>query len=328
MSPPDRSTATNEITARLSGDAAADFEYLRDLIRRIGDTEAELPFKRAAARLLMELAPRRKVNRWRRLFRKISQRVEKDLNAAKSAFAQERYDDVCDILQPLAARLDGFFAPDASAEYLYFCNPLEEAICAKLRPSTKERRRPPVDYPAMQFLLGSALLEKKRTKEAKIAVKKGLAFNPINVELLLKATDVARREGMQREYLDATLEALRCAYRLQDLARAYRNLGFFQLKKGRRDLAANLYHFSLTIEESEDARRQLRQIDANARRPAKPPTAEKIREIFQSEGIQFGPNPEVLEVVENLAESAAANDDWELADDCREIAEKLKNVRR
>lgn len=283
----------------------------------------ELAKRRAAGRLRLALAPKRKARTWRRNFRLLSERFDALLEEARQAAAQRRLDDALEMLAALEKRVDGLFDEDEEARYFYFANPLEEAICDRVYPSEKTRRRAPIDYPLFYFTVGAVQLEARRPREAKAALNKALTFNPVDAETLCKIADVARRERDFAGYLKATTQALRFSYRRRDLARCYRNLGSFYVDVQRYDVATAAFHFSLTFDESQDARRELKFIESKTRRPAKAPTFEKLRKIFDAEGIPIRPSVETVEAARALAIRARDAGDFALALRCFDVIWRL-----
>ena len=283
----------------------------------------ELAKRRAAGRLRLALAPKRKARTWRRNFRLLSERFDALLEEARQAAAQRRLDDALEMLAALEKRVDGLFDEDEEARYFYFANPLEEAICDRVYPPEKTRRRAPIDYPLLYFSIGAVQLEARRPREAKAALNKALTFNPVDAETLCKIADVARRERDFAGYLKATTQALRFSYRRRDLARCYRNLGSFYVDVQRYDVATAAFHFSLTFDESQDARRELKFIESKTRRPAKAPTFEKLRKIFDAEGIPIRPSVETVEAARALAIRARDAGDFALALRCFDVIWRL-----
>lgn len=285
----------------------------------------ELAKRRATGRLRLALAPKRTARVWRRNFRLLSERFDALLDEARQIAAARRLDDALEKLAALENRVAGLFDEDEETRYFYFANPLEEAICDRVCPSEKTRRRAPIDYPLLYFTVGAVQLEARRPREAKAALNKALAFNPVDAETLCKIADVARRERDFVGYLKATTQALRVSYRRRDLARCYRNLGSFYLDVQRYDVATAAFHFSLTFDESADARRELKTIEAQTRRPAKAPPFEKLRNIFDAEGIPLRPSDETVEAARDLAIRAQNAGDFALALRCFDVVWRLAN---
>ena len=283
----------------------------------------ELAKRRAVGRSRLALAPKRTALRWRRNFRLLSERFDALLAEARQVAAQRRLDDALEMLAALEKRVAGLFDEDEETRYFYFANPLEEAICVRAYPTEKTRRRAPIDYPLLYFTQGAVQLEARRPREAKAALNKALAFNPVDAETLCKIADVARRERDFVGYLKATTQALRVSYRRRDLARGYRNLGTFYLDVQRYDVATAAFQFSLTFDESQDARRELKFIESKTRRPAKAPPFDKLRKIFDAEGIPVGPSAETIEAARELAIRARDAGDFALAFRCVDVVWRL-----
>lgn len=312
----------DELADELTGNVAQDRAFLDAEALRAAET-GEIASRRAVGRLRLTTASKRTARSWRRNFQALSERFDALLEEARQAAAGRRLDDALEMLATLESRVAGLFDEDEETRYFYFANPLEEAICDRVYPSEKTWRRAPIDYPLFYFTIGAVQLEARRPREAKAALNKALAFNPVDAETLCKIADVARRERDFVGYLNATTQALRFSYRRRDLARCYRNLGSFYLDVQRYDVATAAFHFSLTFEESQDARRELKLVESKTRRPAKAPPFEKLRKIFDAEGIPTRPSVETVEAARDLAIRAQNAGDFALASRCFDVIWRL-----
>ncbi|MBO7209621.1 MAG: hypothetical protein J6V44_01240, partial [Methanobrevibacter sp.] len=96
------------------------------------------------------------------------------------------------------------------------------------------------------------------------------------------------------------VDALKFAYKNEDIGRAYRNFGFFYVEENQLDIAAVFYDFSLNYDFNQQAFRELeylksRGIDTEI-------DTEKAREIIESKSIQVGVNPFVLDTLRIICE--------------------------
>lgn len=315
-------TKMDELADELTGNGPQDRAFLDAEARRAAES-GSVATRRAVGRLRLATAPKRTARSLRRNFRLLSERFDALLAEARQVAAQRRLDDALEMLAALENRVAGLFDEDEETRYFYFANPLEEAICDRVYPSEKTRRRAPIDYPLLYFTVGAVQLEARRPREAKAALNKALAFNPVDAETLCKIADVARRERDFAGYLKATTQALRFSYRRRDLARCYRNLGSFYLDVQRYDVATAAFYFSLTFDESPDARRELKFIESKTRRSAKAPPFEKLRKIFEAEGIPIRPSDETVEAARDLAIRAQNAGDFILARRCFDVVWRL-----
>ncbi len=318
----DYSKILNEITARLSGAAP---EPPRNSAPVSRDGPEALAVKRELARTTLKTAPKSSVRAWRRAFRDATEKFDAQIEAAQKLSEFGRSDDALETLSNLAASVDGLFDADAKTVYRRFRNPLEEAVCDRFFPTTKERRRPPINYPRLYFELGSALFKRRRTREAINAFNKGLAFNPVDVETLLKLSEAQNRDRDFRGRLRTTTDALRYSLKPRDLARCYRDLGEFYVDSERYEFASYLFFFSLTLDEATETRRQLRILETRTRRPPKSPPFDKLRKAFEKEEIQLGPNEETVRALRELAENARDAGNFELAKEAFDALFRLTN---
>ncbi len=317
-------TKMDELADELTGNAAQDRAFLDAEARRAAEA-GEVATRRAVGRLRLTTAPKRTARSWRRDFRALSERFDALLAEARQAAAERRLDDSLEMLATLENRVAGLFDEDDETRYFYFANPLEEAICDRVYPTEKTRRRAPIDYPLLYFTVGAVQLEARRPREAKAALNKALAFNPVDAETRCKLADVARRERDFVGYLNATTQALRVSYRRRDLARCYRNLGSFYLDVQRYDVATAALCYSLTFHESPEARRELKFVESQTRRRAKAPPFDKLRKVFDAEGIPTRPSDDAVEAARELAIRARDAGDYALSLRCFDVVWRLSN---
>ena len=95
------------------------------------------------------------------------------------------------------------------------------------------------------------------------------------------------------------MDALKFAYKNEDIARAYRNFGFFYVEENQLDVAAAFYDFSLNFDFNKNALRELeylksRGIDTEI-------DDAKIREVIESKNIQLGANPFILDTLKFIS---------------------------
>ena len=81
------------------------------------------------------------------------------------------------------------------------------------------------------MLYGSQLVELNRIPEAQEALKKGLRWDPICFRMMSEYIETYKMSGDLEQFYILTKEAFKIAFRSTDLARCYRNLGYYFVEK-------------------------------------------------------------------------------------------------
>ena len=243
--------------------------------------------------------------------------IEVVLKEAQLLMLEKDYGRALALLEDMVAKIEGSgreLENDKGSEGFYFENQLEEILYRELYKPTKDIRMVPGDYAGIYFLYGIVLVEQNRLEEAESALRKSSRWNPIMVEPLFELGEIYKQRQQYQEYLEITNQCLERAYRSEDIARCYRNLGYYYIYQGNYDLAIALYCFSTEFsEENEKAESELLYIAQKIDQDVIPPSLERLQELFAENGIQLGANTLVLQTAMNLGNQAVDANDYETA---------------
>ncbi|MBQ6349506.1 MAG: hypothetical protein IJI42_01090, partial [Methanobrevibacter sp.] len=98
---------------------------------------------------------------------------------------------------------------------------------------------------------------------------------------------------------------LRYSYYPQDLARCYRNLGYYYIEENKLDIAAALFKYSMNFELSIMAYNELHYIESKGQSINL--SKEEVDELIESTNIQIGVNPFIITTLYELAEEYEQN---------------------
>ena len=183
-------------------------------------------------------------------------------------------------------------------EYHSFLNPLEEILFYKYIGLEKELAFIPFDEPLfdLYYIYGTLLLENDDFAKAEEYLLKALRINPVSSKTILSLADIYKsKTRTYNRFFLYNVDALKFAYKNEDIARAYRNFGFFYVEENQLDIAAVFYDFSLNFDFNKQAFRELEYIKSrgiNTEMDRK--DAEKI---IESKSIQIGVNPFILDTL-------------------------------
>lgn len=196
---------------------------------------------------------------------------------------------------------NAMFEDDKVSEYHYFTNPLEELVFRKYIGLKKELRYIPENHPLLDlyYVYGFLLLENQQYDKAEEYLKKAIKINPVSSRIILELTEIYKVHTYTfNEYAIRTLDALKYAYYPQDIARCYRNLGYYYIEENDMKTALALYIYSMEYEASPLAYAEIRSIQSkngNLELPLK-----ECIEIIEAKNIQLGPNKFILDALDEL----------------------------
>ena len=141
-----------------------------------------------------------------------------------------------------------------------FLNPLEEILFYQYIGLEKELAYIPFNEPLfdLYYIYGTLLLENDDFAKAEEYLLKALRINPVSSKTILSLADIYKsKTRTYNRFFLYNVDALKFAYKNEDIARAYRNFGFFYVEENQLDIAAVFYDFSLNFDFNRQAFREL-----------------------------------------------------------------------
>ena len=214
-------------------------------------------------------------------------------------------------LEELNAFMETFpemFEDDKVSEYHYFTNPLEDLIFRKYIGAEKELRYIPDNQPLLDlyYVYGFLLLENQEYDKAEEYLKKAIRINPVSARIILELTEIYKvHTYTYNEYFIRTCDALKYSYYPQDIARCYRNLGYYYIEENQMKTALALYIYSMEFEASPLAYTEIKYIQS--KNDNMELTLNECIEIIESKNIQLGVNPFIIETLNELIKEYMKN---------------------
>ena len=183
-------------------------------------------------------------------------------------------------------------------EYHSFLNPLEEILFYQYIGLEKELAYISFNEPLfdLYYIYGTLLLENDDFAKAEEYLLKALRINPVSSKTILSLADIYKsKTRTYNRFFLYNVDALKFAYKNEDIARAYRNFGFFYVEENQLDIAAVFYDFSLNFDFNRQAFRELEYLKS---RGINTEIDRKDAEnIIESKKIQVGVNPFILDTL-------------------------------
>jgi tetratricopeptide (TPR) repeat protein len=135
--------------------------------------------------------------------------------------------------------------------------------------------------------------------EAETALKEALQINPVSTKIILELCDIYKmRTPTFNKFYFYTMDALKYAYSGYELARIYRNLGFYYYEENNIKLTIACYMHSLKFENDPFVVQRIEQLENNYKIIL---TDEECQELMQDKHIKLGAHPFIIENLEKLA---------------------------
>ena len=183
-------------------------------------------------------------------------------------------------------------------EYHSFLNPLEEILFYQYIGLEKELAYISFNEPLfdLYYIYGTLLLENDDFAKAEEYLLKALRINPVSSKTILSLADIYKsKTRTYNRFFLYNVDALKFAYKNEDIARAYRNFGFFYVEENQLDIAAVFYDFSLNFDFNRQAFRELEYLKS---RGINTEIDRKDAEnVIESKKIQVGVNPFILDTL-------------------------------
>lgn len=209
-----------------------------------------------------------------------------------------RYDVPREELDKIMKTFPDMFEDDLVSEYHYFTNPLEELIFRKYIGLEKELRYIPDNQPLLDlyYVYGFLLLENQEYDKAEEYLKKAIRINPVSARIILELTEIYKIHTYTlNEFFIRTCDALKYSYYPQDIARCYRNLGYYYIEENQVKTALALFIYSMEYEASPLAYTEIKYIQSKNDNIEL--TLKECIEILEEKNIQIGVNPFILETL-------------------------------
>lgn len=287
----------NEITGGLTGNYDADLQYLEEQEQKYKDHEQAKEILRAIGRLIYEITPEEKKKELSQTTQNVLMGFDAALEEAKFNIYKKEYNKALEILEDMVQKYEeqALFENDSVSEYYCFHEPMEEILYRQRNQSEREVRHVNYNFDAMYYFYGSLLLELQRFEDAEKALEKARRWNPVDPALTFEYAETFKIRGMIKEFAEITRNAFRYAFRPTDLARCYRNMGYFFVELQDYHAAVCCYLFSEQFEKSKNVSSELYYISQTTGENYQP-TFPEIRETFERLELPVGPAMEILQI--------------------------------
>lgn len=261
------------------------------------------------------------------------------IGAIASNIYKKDYDKALKILEDMVIGYEkmNMYADDAVSEYYCFAEPMQEIMYIHYNKPEKDIRSAQIDYEALYFLYGNILVELGRIEDAREALKKARRWNPASPAVGFEYAETYKMEGNIPVFAKVTKEIYPYIMTKTDLARFYRNMGFYFVEVEEYYAAVCGLMFSTGYEKSNIVPTELYYISQKSGENYKP-TVEEMIKCFEEHDIPLGVSDDVIGIAyaygkhfyEEVKDMAATEYFWGMFAEFREDEEVnrvLKEIR-
>lgn len=305
-----------EITSGLSHISEQDIPYLRGQMEKYKEHELSKEILRACGRLMYELLPDDKKDDLAKAIKNDGYAYETALDEVRFNVYKKDYDKALSIIEAVIKKAESLeaFQNDAVSEYYTFDEPFEEVAYKINNESEKTIRRAPLPFSTMYLLYGSLLFEMKRYDEAQAALRKSLKWNPTSAEANFEYIETFKVLGDFETFFSLSKDALNYVFRAVDVARCYRNIGFYFVEKGLYREATFCYLLSAEFErESKQVQSELYFISHRCKQDFGDPSMDDLKAIGEEYGFHVGPSDDVIDASYGIGKHCLEAKDYPLA---------------
>lgn len=328
-----------EITSGLTGDSEKDIKYLMDQMEKHKEHELGKEIIRACGRLVYQCVPEDKKAEFGRIINNDLTSYESVLEEVRFKQHEKKYEEALALIEGLIGKFEetNLFSDDQVSEYHCFNEFFEEALYEYHAEPSKELRRATYPLDVIYTQYGSLLVDLNRPKDAEAALNKALRWNPADAQIMFERAETRKLQGDMYGFFQMSLDAFKYAFRPKQVARCFRNLGFYFTEKELWEESVACHTMSLQFDkESNLAMSELYYIQQKAGKVIQPPKMDRFREISEQYGFPVGADKDVLGLSYNYGKhfaeqgsTAAARYCWEITyglTDDEEIKEMLDKL--
>lgn len=286
-----------EITAGFTGDPSKDLPYLKSKCEEYKDHKMSKEIARACGRMMYEMLPDDAKEELNKASEKDFLGTNAILEEINFNIFKKNYDTALQMIEGQIKKIEAanMFQDDHVSEYHQFNEFFEEALYRFLAKPTKEIRQVDlVPYSEIYRLYGSLLIEKNRLAEARDALKKGLHWNPVSFVMASEYIETYRMEGDMKTFYEKSIEAFKIAIHAPQVARCFRNLGYYFTEKKLYTESIAAYMLSMRFEkDAKQVQSELYYISQIAGKIERP-SFEQIKQCSEKYGFPVDANETIL----------------------------------
>lgn len=305
-----------KITSGLTGNSEKDVPYLKEQANIYKSHELSKDILRAIGRLLYDTLPEEDKVPVTSDFYKYGRNIDMLYDEVRNLVSTKQYKKATPLMESLIQFCEDFLAMDKENDYFSFKNMFQALLYQHYFKPKKKFKPTPYDFSDMYLIRGHLYMQEHNIKAATEVLKKAVSCNPVNVYAYFQLAETYKFTGDFDEYLNLTIQALLFATTKAQIARCYRNMGFYFIEKECYDDAVNMYYLSSDYEKHEAVFSELNYIAQKTGQAVGRPDQDEILRTIAEYGIQIGASEPVLGIATALGKQAFDDKQFDMARYC------------
>ncbi len=243
---------------------------------------------------------------------------------AKALIKDKRYFEAKDILKELIDMVEPMYVASndiTAPKYFSFNHVLETYFYAYFMKDVSPLNYTEYNINDYYRLYGFSLMNVSRYDEAIIAYNRALLYNPVDVDTYYQLGELYKKTGSIKALKKVTYEVYNFCCTRSDMARFYRNLGFYYLESHNPRVAKALYKYSNIYYDTRQANSELEFLarscgDNIILADDRDIDLATLQAVLKEYDIPLAPNPDTLGIAFRVGMIERDNGNKEAAFDC------------
>ncbi|MGI6492916.1 MAG: hypothetical protein ACOX0T_11080 [Pelotomaculum sp.] len=305
----------SEITSGLTGNNEKDIAYLKAQADKYQSHDLAAEISRAINRLLYDILPEDQKAQ-AASFNSDGKSIELMYQEVKYLVSSKQNQKAAVLLDSLLELCESSVQPDDQTDYFSFKNMFQALLYEHIFKPQKTYQPAPHDCSDMYIIRGYLYLAEYKLDKAIEAMEKAISWNPVNIYAYFQLAEAKKLKDSFEEYYNLTKQALMFATTNAEIARCYRNFGFYFIEVKQYQDAINMYYLSRDYENHEAVASELFYISQQTGEMIVQPAQDEILETITRENIQVGPSEAVVGIATELGKKAYEDEHYDLARYC------------
>lgn len=234
----------------LTGNRKEDIEYLLEQEQAYKNHEEAYVILSFCSRLMLDIMPE---DTTQILPEITAEKVKDILDHVRFNMFKDDFDTALHISEDLVRRVESsdVYQQEDKEGFFDFSEPMEELLYAFDKNRIGEITYASIHYSEIFFVYADLLHRANRIEEARTYFEKAMRWNPANCKIAFEYIDIFQEQGEEKQFYERTLQEFKYAFKTEDLAICYRNLGDYYAENEQYTIAATCYMISLSYNEND-----------------------------------------------------------------------------
>lgn len=290
----------NELKSKMGDDPAANEAMLRKEAERFV-RERNQDGITAAGNLIMENMPEEKRNEIIRITHIDGIRLDQYYNNIDKLVDERKISEAKILAEKLYKKITVEFKDTENEHFVSLRNPFEDNLFQLFFKQEKKLTRTPYDFARYITTYAYILTEAGSPLDAIPVLQRAIEFNPVDCGPKFELAEVYKRLKNKQRLIEITAETLKVASSPRAIARCYANMGYMLTDFQEFDDAVAFYTASVMSAPDPAIPLEMQHLADLKGSPVQYIGLEKVKEILEKYGLEFGPNQDVISVAAQLA---------------------------